>query len=279
MLERLVAGGPWLDLVDDVYVFGSYSRGATEPTDVDVAVEYTPDTEAGDYFVRALARGADVHTPLRGALRGNRRGLQFVFSQAERLAREPGFDLMHIYRRGESLEHALERVHAIEIDKAAGRSKRDAMLPEFEGLDDYLILPIRRSLIELVASGAVRMQRLELPANEPLHPKVLRVLDMRWRAQNSPPRRAACAGLAQLQREGIDLMTVALADRVLGTQSPVHVVSWTLQRLNHLPGWIRAGEGTWLHIVNPSRSRPVHALRFDSPLANGLSPNRWRLLD
>jgi len=41
ILGHLVTGGEWLDLVDDVYVFGSYARGAPEPGDIDIAVEYT----------------------------------------------------------------------------------------------------------------------------------------------------------------------------------------------------------------------------------------------
>ncbi|WP_159043405.1 nucleotidyltransferase domain-containing protein [Streptomyces sp. NBRC 110028] len=36
MLGRLEASGWPLDLVDEVYVFGSYARGALEPADVDV---------------------------------------------------------------------------------------------------------------------------------------------------------------------------------------------------------------------------------------------------
>jgi hypothetical protein len=190
MLERLVAGGEWLDLVDDVYVFGSYARGAPEPGDVDVAVEYTPDERAGAHFARALATGADWSASFRRALRGKRRGLQFTFQQADRLAREPGFELHQIYHRGDTLDRAAARLRDIHVDPAAGRSERDAMVPEFVGLDDKLILPVRKALIDLKQRGAVQIDRLELADGEPIHPRVRRIVDMRWRSQNSPARRA-----------------------------------------------------------------------------------------
>jgi hypothetical protein len=279
MLERLVSGGEWLDLVDDVYVFGSYARGATDPGDVDVAIDYTPDGPASEHFVRALATGADVHAPFRQALRGRRRGLQFAFQGADRLAREPGFELRKIYHRGDTLDRALTRLREIAVDPTAGRSERDAMIPEFAGLDDKLFLPIRKALVDLTGRGAIRIERVELADLEPSHPRVRRIVDMRWHSQNSASRRAVCAALAQLEREGIDLLTVRIGDRALGDQEPVHVVGWTLERLTLLPHWIRRGRGQWLHMVNPSRSRPLVALRFTEPVADALPGEGSYLLE
>jgi Nucleotidyltransferase domain len=279
MLQRLVEGGEWLDLVDDVYVFGSYARGAPEPGDVDVAVEYTPDHRAGAYVVRALATGADCYAPLRQALRGKRRGLQFAFQVADLLARESGFELVHIYHRGDALEDATARLHAIAVDPAAGQSERDAMQPEFVGLDKWLILPIRRALIDLQDRGAIKVHRVELADRVPAHRRVQRVVDMRWHSQDSPARRAACAALARLEDEGVDLMTVRIGDAALGDQPPVHVVSWTLQRLNLLPQWIRDSQGQWLHVANPSRGKPMSALRFSDPVAEQVREGDARLVD
>lgn len=43
MITRL-EGGDWpLGLVEEVYVFGSYARGALEPNDVDVVIEHGTD--------------------------------------------------------------------------------------------------------------------------------------------------------------------------------------------------------------------------------------------
>lgn len=277
MLERVVAGGEWLDLVDDVYVFGSYARGALEPGDVDVAVEYTQDERAGEHFVRALATGADWYAPFRQALRGRRRGVQIVFQQADRLAREDGFELAQIYRRDDTLAGAIARLRRITVDPAAGQSERDAMLPPFVGLDQQLILPMRKALIELQERGAIQIERVELADREPAHPRVQRIADMRWRSQNSPARRAVCAGLAQLEHEGIDLMTVAIGGDAIGDRLATNVVGWTLERLNLLPDWVHGGEGQWLHVMNPSRGKPMTALRFTEPVAERL-PHRGSYL-
>lgn len=41
MLRRSDAGGTWqLDVIQELHLFGSYARGAPEPGDVDVIVEF-----------------------------------------------------------------------------------------------------------------------------------------------------------------------------------------------------------------------------------------------
>lgn len=44
MITRLENGAWPLGLVDEVYVFGSYARGALEPNDVDVVIEHGTDS-------------------------------------------------------------------------------------------------------------------------------------------------------------------------------------------------------------------------------------------
>ncbi|AVZ71158.1 hypothetical protein SLUN_01715 [Streptomyces lunaelactis] len=61
MLQRLAEGGGWpLDLVDAVYVFGSYARGALEPGDVDVAVDFRQDERMQQRTVPTSSRGAGI---------------------------------------------------------------------------------------------------------------------------------------------------------------------------------------------------------------------------
>jgi hypothetical protein len=134
-------------------------------------------------------------------------------------------------------------------------------------------------LIDLKARGAVQMERIELADGQPSHPRVRRVVDMRSRSQNSPARRAVCAALARFEDERIDLMTVRIADRALGEEWPVRVVGWTLDRLNLLPDWILDGQGQWLHVVNPSRRKPLVALRFTGPVSEALPGKGSRLLN
>lgn len=43
LLRRVAAGDGLLDSVESVWAFGSFARGALEPADVDIDVEYRPD--------------------------------------------------------------------------------------------------------------------------------------------------------------------------------------------------------------------------------------------
>jgi predicted nucleotidyltransferase len=61
LLERVVrADGRYLGRVREVWIFGSYARGALEVGDVDLAVEFdqTKD-EAGRWFATLMAGGFD----------------------------------------------------------------------------------------------------------------------------------------------------------------------------------------------------------------------------
>lgn len=69
-----------LSLVTDLYVFGSFARGAIEPHDVDIDVEFKIDQRWAEHFTGCLAYGRDPHSPIRRALAGGRRGCQFQFN-------------------------------------------------------------------------------------------------------------------------------------------------------------------------------------------------------
>jgi hypothetical protein len=57
-----------LSLVTDLYVFGSFARGAIEPRDVDIDVEFKIDQRWAEHFAGCLAYGRDPHSPFRRAL-------------------------------------------------------------------------------------------------------------------------------------------------------------------------------------------------------------------
>jgi hypothetical protein len=65
--------------VREVWIFGSYARGALEVGDVDLAVEFdqTKD-EAGRWIATLLAGGFDHLGALRRELRGNQRALEIL---------------------------------------------------------------------------------------------------------------------------------------------------------------------------------------------------------
>src|SRR4051812_46374720 len=80
------------------------------------------------------------------------------------------FPMILLWRRGEAVSIAAQRIHALVPDPTATRAPRDAMLPQFEGLDRWLDRPAREHLAGAVASKAITVtsngstcQRLLLP--------------------------------------------------------------------------------------------------------------------
>jgi hypothetical protein len=69
-----------LKLVTGLYVFGSFARGALEPHDVDLDIEFEPDRQWGAHFAQCLAYGRDPHGPMKRALAGGKRGCQLQFN-------------------------------------------------------------------------------------------------------------------------------------------------------------------------------------------------------
>jgi hypothetical protein len=70
--------------------------------------------------------------------------------------------MLVLWRRGESLQRSLDRLHAIAPDPTAGRAERDSMLPAFEGLERWLARPVRELLVGLVEAGAITITQVEL---------------------------------------------------------------------------------------------------------------------
>jgi hypothetical protein len=144
VIERLVeAQDDWpLRLIREVYVFGSFARGALQPGDVDMDVEFDhKDTRWAAELNQGLSYGYDPRRVFRQALVGRRRGVQFVFDARS----DADFDMTLLWRRGDDLQTAVARLHAIKVDPEAGRAERHAMLPEFDGMERWLPRPTGRS--------------------------------------------------------------------------------------------------------------------------------------
>ncbi|MFK0154276.1 nucleotidyltransferase domain-containing protein [Streptomyces sp. NPDC090493] len=275
MLHRLDGAGDWpLTVVRQVWLFGSFSRGAAEPHDVDVALHIERDDRMNQIVVQTLLSGrGNPYAPLRRALAGTSRGLQFLCddSAREQLAAE-GTAMLPLWRRGDTLADALAVLHGIAEDPSAGRAERHDMIDAFDGLDRYMPRPVRADLIAWQQQGSITISRTVLP-DAPDVAALLATPSMRWAfrrwGEDSPLRRAALAGLAHLQGLGaepgdIDLAGQRLpaARRLAGHRSePRWWVNWKWQGYRGIPYCVTGADG-WLEIVQPTRTRPLNALVF-----------------
>jgi hypothetical protein len=250
-------------LVQAVYVFGSYQRGALQPGGLDVAVDIDVRDERWlAHYGYCTSYGYSPYSILRHALRGRTRSVAIIF---ERQALRPDVHLTLIWRRGETLEQALDRVHAIPIDPTAGHAPRGAMLPCFEGVEDTVPLFVREELITMINHGAVTVTQVTLPDrqitdDELPDPAMRRRIERRWSA-TSPLRRAALTTLAYLREQAIDLDTVDLHGLVLGQALPRFYVDFELRYLAYALERLEGHGAThWLEVLHPARRGPMPAL-------------------
>jgi hypothetical protein len=262
LLRRVSEGAGWpLEVVESVRVFGSYARGALEPGDVDVAVDLNRQhTRWGPHVAKSIiSQGRNPYSIVSQALCGQKRGVSILFE------REHGHEdvpMMLLWTRGESVEVALERLRAIPADAAAGRAPRDAMLPCFEGLEEWLPLFVREELIDLIDSHILSVDQVELAEAEVEDPWISSEIGKRWGSQ-SPLRRAAHATLANLKARGVDLYTVHLHGRDIKDRITPYFVGFQLRYLKMALTCFKDHSGLeWLEVVHPTRRGPLLALRL-----------------
>jgi hypothetical protein len=248
-----------LDLVTEVYIFGSFARGALEPHDVDIDIEHETPWDWATTSTSMKVRGRDPHSLFRRPLLEGRRGCQILFNHK----RWADFEMTLLWARGDELEGALKRLHGIKPDPAAGRAPRDAMIPEFEGLDRWLPLYTRESLIAMVDAGALRVERLTLedaPMTTPLMEEVRR--RRRW-DRSSPLFRAAKAVIAYWERRGIDPGTAHLHGKDIRDQDTPYFAGFDCRYLQSMPRCLTTFGGLeWLEVVHPTKTLPLHSLRL-----------------
>lgn len=260
MLRRLDAGGTWqLDVIQELCLFGSYARGATTPGDVDLAADFDHRRpEWKEHLLTSLSYGRDAHAALRVALRGRTRSLSVVFERDQ----HGDIPMTLVWRRGDVLQDAIDRVLSIQVDASAGRAQRDALPAYLRRLGDKIPRFLRQELVELVDNGVITVEEVDLPEDRPSATWIDEFIDHRW-APTSPLRRAALAVLAHWERRGVDLSGVHLH----GTDLDYYTAStpyFTGFQLRYFPAVRRCftdhdGE-EWIEVVAPTRSGPVRAL-------------------
>jgi hypothetical protein len=163
LLERICAGGKYLDCITTVHAFGSWARGASEVGDVDLVITHDSrlNEEVNQATVDSIVAGRDWNTPFRKELK-SRRALQIMFGELEMVA-EP----VLLYQRGDTLGDAEARVRAITEDPEAGRAERDPVHPVLEPVADLLSRPSLILLTEMAGRGFVGLELVDLADAEP----------------------------------------------------------------------------------------------------------------
>ncbi len=274
LLSNVATTEEWpASLVQTMWIFGSYARGAMTPNDVDVAVDHDrTDLRWGKHFIHCLSYGRDPYSVLRQALVGRVRSVSLLFDRGEGHDDVP---MTLLWRRGEPLEIAMARLHSIPVDPTASRAPRDAMLPCFDGLEHWVPRYLREELIALIDSRSIRVDQVQLVDADILDRWVRRSVDRRW-AEGSPLRRAAYASLAHLEKSGVDLHAVHLHGQDIDKQATPHFVGFQLRYLRSaLYCFEEHGGKQWLEVVHPTRRGPLLALRLQ-PLSQQVSAKRQR---
>jgi hypothetical protein len=253
-----------LSLISEVYVFGSVARGALTVGDLDLDVEHEVDERFSLHALECMTRGADPHTALRVALRGRRRSIQLLFNQH---AFNPDFGMVLLWRRGESAERAIGRLRAIAVDPGAGRAPRDAMLPEFEGLERWIPRTQRHQLHEAARTGALRIERITVPDGEAGDEHMRWRIERSW-SETSPLRRAGLAIASRWEQAEVPLYSTRLHTigwRVQGFTT-THYAGFGCRYLGHAEQTLRApGVKEWLEVVHPTANGPLAVLRITRP--------------
>jgi predicted nucleotidyltransferase len=203
LLERVVrAYGRYLGRVREVWIFGSYARGAREVGDVDLAVEFdqTKD-EAGQWVATLLAGGFDHLGALRRELRRNERALEIHFNELDDLRKE-GFEPQLLWRRGDSLEEAHARLAALAPDANARRAARDTVHPLLAEVEKLIPRPARQEFSLFMWAGWLDAKLVELPDEQAANFVTRRRFAAQW-AEANPRLRAAHSVASYLEREGI----------------------------------------------------------------------------
>ncbi|MFJ8313122.1 nucleotidyltransferase domain-containing protein [Streptomyces sp. NPDC094147] len=259
MIIRLEQGGWPLSLVDEVYVFGSYVRGALEPNDVDVVVEHGTDKRWLGESLHASINGRDAYVGMRQALRGRTRGISFQFRGRDSLRAE-GFDLFLLWRRGEPLSVARDRLTSLKEDRSAGTAPRDHVLTAFQGVESLVPRPARIELFKRHVTGRVRITQLTLRDGYPADEEIAWHVRRRW-VETSPLRRVAACALVTLEAEGVDLNSVVLhGKRLFGRGQPERCfvgLGWS--GFGHMGRRLDVG-CSWLEVMRPHTTKPMDAL-------------------
>lgn len=284
VLQRVACGAPALEDIREIWVFGSYARGAAEVGDIDLLVRLDTTRERGQVALDLFYARSNPFAPMVKALGCSGRSFvsvqpQVVFeAEDEPLSPERAAHggtglaitepvLHHVvtdeplagpfvllWARGDELEWALKRLREIPVNEGAGRHDRTTSVPLIDDLAERLSLPVAFPLAVQVRAGNIRCEARLLPAADapPATHAALRRRYFKGRdAPVSAREAAAAATLVTLDEEGLDLRVVRLVDSPV-TVRPVRDPPFLVIDFNAFGVYRFAtgdvGASRWIHV-------------------------------
>lgn len=195
---------------------------------------------------------------MRRMLATGKRGCQFTFNFRE----EADFELTLLWRKGDDLAVASERLRAIGADPEAGRAPRDSMLPEFEGIDEWIPRPYREALCAAVSSSTIGLERMVLPDGQVASGLAAEHLADRWKP-SSPLYRSATAVVGYWERRGVDPGRCHLHGADIRDRETPYFAGFGWRYFRSVPVCLtRFGGAEWIEVARPTRTRPLDCLRI-----------------
>ena len=166
--------------IGEVWVFGSFARGAPDVGDVDLAIEL--DRNSDDF--RALLSNEQLFTweaVIKRELFGRQRIFSSQFDQLPHLREHFAEDVwILLYAAGDSASVVTSRIDGIVIDANATRAPRPAPPAELGPHAEDIPVADREVLIDLMARGLLTIEPVDIPVVEKLPPKLRTMINEWW---------------------------------------------------------------------------------------------------
>ena len=213
-------------LIDRVWVFGSYRRGAPMVGDVDLVATFDAAAPAWRRIENELRKQWEDrwdywNSPkeptwrIRRALGIGRTAISVEFIRTEdRLDAIPGQpfrDRLLLWERGDPFETAHARLRAIREDPCADRHKAE-VTDKLRWLDGLVARSVAVEIAACVAVGSACVSELVIPPGEPMDERTKRSIAERWRSPQMARQRAAAMGTAALLEHRARRVTYHPAD-------------------------------------------------------------------
>ncbi len=232
VLRRVAEGQGMNRLITAVWIFGSFRAGAQEVGDVDLIATY--DAEDAEW---QQIRSAAIEKWINGGMRPDRTGdperkleramvgnagrfvvVELVRSEDDLRPPEVFQDRLLLYRRGDNVETALEKLRAIPEVKGAGRTPVKNVPNNLRWLDGLISRPALEELSAAVRNQQIAIWDVSFGADVPGSARSRRAIEGRWGSRSSASKRAAArAAAAWLERQP---RTFAAEDPFGGTALP-----------------------------------------------------------